>query len=94
MSEAFFDFVRGRSEAVPPGYSLAGMRVYRHLVYLGASQMLEATFPDLPGQLGASAWQLLVSDFVRQSKWTSHYYANLKDEFRRYLARTAATGAD
>ena len=41
MSAAFYDFVRGRSDDVPAGYTAAGLRVYRHLVYLGASQMIE-----------------------------------------------------
>ena len=45
MSAAFYDFVRGRSDDVPAGYTAAGLRVYRHLVYLGASQMIEAHFP-------------------------------------------------
>ena len=47
MSNAFYDYVRGRSETVPAGYTLAGLRAYRYLVYLGASQMVEANFPSL-----------------------------------------------
>ena len=38
---AFHDYVRGRTDELPPGYSEAGMRLYRHLVYLGASQTVE-----------------------------------------------------
>lgn len=55
MSAAFFDYVRGRSDAVPPGYAEAGLRAYRHLVYLGASQMVQAHFPELRAQLGEEA---------------------------------------
>ena len=29
MSDAFYDYVRGRSETVPAGYTLSGMRAYR-----------------------------------------------------------------
>lgn len=87
---AFYDYVRGRSDVVPPGYSEAGMRVYRHLVYLGASQLIEAHFPQLKQELDEDAWRTLMEGFVRQSNWTSHYYGDLKDEFLAFLARESA----
>lgn len=87
MSHAFYDYVRGRSETVPAGYALAGMRAYRHLVYLGASQMVEANFPTLRAQLGEPAWRLLIEGFVRQSAWTSPYYGDLHHDFMAYLLR-------
>ena len=90
MAAAFYDFVRGRSDDVPAGYTAAGLRVYRHLVYLGASQMIEAHFPAVREQLGDDAWRTLIEDFVRQSQWTSHFYGDLKDEFLAYLARQSA----
>ena len=55
MSAAFYDFVKGRSDDVPAGYTATGLRVYRHLVYLGASQMIEAHFPAVREQLGDEA---------------------------------------
>lgn len=87
MSAAFYDFVRGRSDDVPAGYTAAGLRVYRHLVYLGASQMIEAHFPAVREQLGDDAWRTLIEAFIRQSEWTSPYYGDLKDDFLAYLAR-------
>ena len=88
MPEAdFHDYVRGRSDVVPEGYTEAGMRVYRHLVHLGASQMVQAHHPELPGHLGEEAWHALIADFVRQSAWTSHFYGDLHDEFLAYLDR-------
>ena len=36
MSEDFFDYVRGVTDAVPAGYAEQGMRAYRHLVFIGA----------------------------------------------------------
>ncbi len=87
---AFYDYVRGRSDVVPPGYSEAGMRVYRHLVYLGAAQLIEAHFPQLKEELDEDAWRTLIEGFVRQSNWTSHYYGDLKDEFLAFLARESA----
>ena len=87
---AFYDYVRGRSDVVPPGYSEAGMRVYRHLVYLGAAQLIEAHFPQLKEELDEGAWRTLIEGFVRQSNWTSHYYGDLKDEFLAFLARESA----
>lgn len=87
---AFFDYVRGRSEQLPPGYGEAGMRAYRHLVHLGAAQMVEACFPDLRPQLGEDAWHTLINAFVRESRWTSPYYGDLQDEFTQFLARTSA----
>ena len=77
MSAAFYDFVRGRSDDVPAGYTAAGLRVYRHLVYLGASQMIEAHFPAVREQLGDDAWRTLIEAFIRQSEWTSPYYGDL-----------------
>lgn len=90
MSAAFYDFVRGRSDDVPAGYAAAGLRVYRHLVYLGASQMIEAHFPAVREQLGDDAWRTLIEAFIRQSEWTSPYYGDLKDDFLAYLARESA----
>ena len=90
MSAAFYDFVRGRSDDVPAGYTAAGLRVYRHLVYLGASQMIEAHFPAVREQLGDEAWRTLIEAFIRQSEWTSPYYGDLKDDFLAYLARESA----
>lgn len=90
MSAAFYDFVRGRSDDVPAGYTAAGLRVYRHLVYLGASQMIEAHFPAVREQLGDDAWRTLIEAFIRQSEWSSPYYGDLKDDFLAYLARENA----
>ena len=90
MSAAFYDFVRGRSDDVPAGYTAAGLRVYRHLVYLGASQMIEAHFPAVREQLGEDAWRTLIEAFIRQSEWSSPYYGDLKDDFLAYLARESA----
>ncbi|MDR3065539.1 MULTISPECIES: putative DNA-binding domain-containing protein [Comamonas] len=87
MSDAFYDYVRGRSEMVPAGYTQVGMRAYRHLVYLGASQMVEAHFPALRAQLGEPAWRLLIEAFVRQSAWTSPYYGDLHHDFIAFLER-------
>ena len=90
MSAAFFDYVRGRSDVVPPGYTEAGLRAYRYLVYLGASQMVQASFPDLRDQLGEDAWRTLIEGFVRQSAWRSHFYGDLRHEFIDYLAQASA----
>ncbi|MGE5450500.1 MAG: putative DNA-binding domain-containing protein [Acidobacteriota bacterium] len=86
----FYDYVRGRTDDVPAGYTEAGMRVYRHLVYLGASQMVQAHFPQVPTELGEDAWRTLIEAFVRQSHWSSHYYGDLKDEFLAFVARESA----
>ena len=45
LTSAFYDYVRGLSDEVPAGYSENGMRLYRHLVYLGADQMLGGYSP-------------------------------------------------
>lgn len=87
---AFYDYVRGRSHTVPPGYTEAGLRAYRHLVWLGASQMIEAHHPTLRQQLGEADWRTLIEAFVRDSAWQSHFYEDLLDEFTRYLARLNA----
>lgn len=87
MSEDFYRYVRGATEIIPAGYSEPGMRAYRYLVFLGASQMIEAHFPAIREQLGEQAWKELVRAFIRQSAWTSHYYGDLKDEFLSFLAR-------
>ncbi len=92
MPEAdFYDYVRGRSDVVPEGHTEAGMRAYRHLVHLGASQMIEAHHPELRASLGEQAWLALIADFVRQSAWGSHFYGDLHDEFLAYLDRVQRT---
>lgn len=87
MSAGFFDYVRGRSDVVPAGYDAAGMRVYRYLAYLGASQMIDSSFPALRAALGEAAWRVLIEGFLRQSAWTSPYYGDLRDEFIAFVAR-------
>ncbi|PAT35634.1 DUF2063 domain-containing protein [Vandammella animalimorsus] len=86
---AFYDYVRGRTDEVPPGYTEAGLRVYRYLVYLGASQMIEAHHPALRAQLGEQDWRTLIEAFVRDSQWQSNFYEDLNDAFTDFLARAS-----
>lgn len=90
MSAGFYDYVRGKSDQVPDGYTVAGLRVYRHLVWLGASQMIQSSFPRLREQLGDEAWRVLIEEFIRQSEWTSNFYGDLKHEFTKFLAHASA----
>lgn len=90
MPADFYAYVRGQTDVVPAGYTPQGMRVYRHLVYLGASQMIASHHPELPAQLGDEPWRTLIEDFVRQSAWDSHFYGDLHDDFIAYLDRTRA----
>ncbi|KQT41182.1 MULTISPECIES: putative DNA-binding domain-containing protein [unclassified Methylophilus] len=89
MPEDFYSYIRGTTDVVPAGYAEPGMRAYRYLVYLGASQMVEAHFPEIRQQMGESAWKELIQAFVRQSAWASHFYGDLKDEFLAFIAREA-----
>lgn len=82
---AFHDYVRGLTDDVPAGYAANGMRLYRHLVYLGACQLVEAEFPALRETLADDDWRALIEAFVRDSRWQSHYYGDLKDEFLAFL---------
>lgn len=84
---AFFDYVRGRTDAVPDGYREDGLRAYRHLVWLGASQMIDAEFPAVRPALGEDGWHELIAAFVRESAWESHFYEDLTDAFPAFLAR-------
>lgn len=87
---AFHDYVRGRTEVIPAGYEEAGMRLYRHLVFLGACQLLEAQFPVVRDTLGEQAWCALLQAFIRESRWDSHYYGDLSHEFVAFLERQGA----
>ncbi|MFT3859234.1 MAG: putative DNA-binding domain-containing protein [Aquabacterium sp.] len=89
-SSAFFDHVRGRTDALPEGYSQQGMRVYRHLVHLGASQVLEAHFPAVRQALGEHGWHTLIDAFVQQSAWSSHHLGDLHHDFTVFLAHETA----
>ena len=82
---AFYDYVRGVSDVVPEGYTAQGMAVYRYHVYLGASQMLAASYPELKAVLDEADWRTLMEDFIRQTHWSSHFYADLTDDFEAYL---------
>ncbi len=90
MSDAFYDYVRGRSDVVPEGHDERGLQAYRHLVWLGASQMVESYFPEVRRELGEDAWRALIAAFVRDSRWQSHYYGDLKDDFLAFLAAHTA----
>ncbi|MBQ0942918.1 putative DNA-binding domain-containing protein [Ideonella sp. 4Y16] len=87
---AFFDYVRGRSDTLPEGYDERGMRLYRHLVWLGASQTIEAHHPTLREQLGEEAWRGLIEAWVRESTWDSPFVNDLAEDFVAFLARTTA----
>lgn len=82
---AFFDYVRGRSDVVPPGYREDGLRAYRYLVHLGAAQMVEAQYPAVRESLGEAGWHELIAAFVRDSAWESHFYGDLTDAFLVFL---------
>jgi len=81
----FYDYVRGLSDIVPEGYTAQGMAVYRHHVYLGISQMLAASYPELKTILDDSDWRTLMEDYIRQHKFSSHFYADLTADFEAYL---------
>ncbi|QMV72407.1 putative DNA-binding domain-containing protein [Comamonas piscis] len=87
MSTDFYNYVRGVSDEVPLGYSDNGMRAYRHLVFLGASQLVEASFPELRERLGEASWRELIAAFVRDSRWSSAYYGDMKDAFLEFIER-------
>jgi hypothetical protein len=82
---AFFDYVRGVSDVVPTGYDLRGMRLYRHHVFLGVSQLLASSFPELRAELSTDDWTVLLRDFIGKSRWASHFYVDLDVQFKRYL---------
>ena len=82
---AFYDYVRGVSDVVPSGYELRGMRLYRHHVFLGVSQMLAQTYPALHSELSSDDWALLLRDFIAKTRWTSNFYADLDVQFKAYL---------
>jgi hypothetical protein len=92
----FYDYVRGLSDELPPGHSRQGMEVYRHLVRLGVEQQVQARHPGLRDQLteamGEPAWEALITGFIQQSAWTSHFYGDLSDEFDAFIARQAGAG--
>lgn len=87
---AFFDYVRGVTDTLPEGYGEAGMRLYRHLVYLGVSQQLEAHFPAVRAALGDDDWRTLLHAYIRESRWDSPFYGDLPDDFLDFLARQGA----
>lgn len=91
MSEAFFAYVRGQTDCIPPGYAEPGMRAYRHLVYIGAAQMVEAYYPALRRELGEENWRLLIAAFVRQSAWQSPFYGDLIHEFEMFIQQQTAS---
>lgn len=93
QSRAFFDYVRGRSDTVPAGYSANGMRAYRHLVFIGASQSIDAHHPGLRDQLGEDAWRVLIQDFIQHSAWESPIYGDLPHAFAQYLDQQRADQA-
>lgn len=90
MSAEFYRYLRWQSDEIPAGHSDAGMRAYRHLVYLGVSQMIEAHYPEMREQMGEEDWKALMIAFIRQSAWTSPYYGDLHEEFLAFIARETA----
>lgn len=86
-ASAFYDYVRGLTDVIPPAYSAKGMAVYRYHVRLGVVQMIDSIYPDLCEQLGEEAWELLITDFIQKTQWSSHFYDDLRYEFVKYLER-------
>ena len=84
-SREFYDFVRGRSNEIPAGHNENGMRLYRHLVYIGVEQMLDGYFSGVRETLGEESWQALLKEFIRGSQWESNFYGDLTDEFIHFL---------
>ena len=82
---AFFDYVRGMSNDVPAGYDERGMKVYRHHVFLGVSQCMEAAYPNLHAELSTDDWAMLLCDFIAKTRWSSNFYGDLDVQFKLYL---------
>lgn len=70
------------------------MRAYRHLVWLGASQLIEAHHPDVRAALGDEGWRALIADFVRQSRWASPFLGDVHEDFLDYLACQSVGAAE
>jgi len=87
MSQAMYDYIRGVTDQVPQGYSAKGLAVYRYLVRLGVTQMLESCYPTLRESLDEQDWDWLINQFVQQSAWTSHFYGDLDEEFREFVRK-------
>lgn len=88
MPAGFYDYVRGRCDDVPEDYSEAGLRVYRHLVFLSVSQLLAAEYPALRESLTDDEWRFLLADFIQNTTWDSNFYGDLTRVFVKYLGRT------
>ena len=50
------------------------------------------TTPASGEALGEPAWEALITGFIQQSAWTSHFYGDLSDEFDAFIARQAGAG--
>jgi len=77
--------VRGLTELVPEGYTQQGMAVYRHHVYLGASQLLASSYPELKTTLSEDDWACLMKDFIAKTRWSSNFYSDMEENFKQYL---------
>jgi hypothetical protein len=89
MSQAMYDYIRGLSDEIPHGYTAQGLAVYRYLVRLGVTQLIESSYPELREQLDDTDWDWLINQFVQQSAWTSHFYGDLDEEFREFIRNQA-----
>ena len=90
MPAGFYDYVRGRCDTLPAGYGEPGMRAYRHLVFLGVSQLRAAHYPALRESVSDEEWHFLLAAFIRDSAWDSNYYGDLATSFVDYLDQVEA----
>lgn len=80
--------------APPPGVSVRGATVYRDLVLNSLVALLGNNFPVTCKTLGATRWQSLIADFLRDHRCTTPLFTAVSEELLRYLGDGHGLGAN
>jgi len=91
VDQAFFDYVRYRTDEVPAGYTKNGLEMYRRLVYQGVDSMISYAYPHVKSGLSDEEWRFLLENFIAKSEWNSNFYGDLSNEFIIFLQNETAT---
>ncbi|WP_187770754.1 DNA-binding domain-containing protein, partial [Cognatilysobacter lacus] len=78
----------------PAGIEARRLRVYADLFFNNLSGLLASTFPVIRATLGASGWDALVRDFMREHAARTPVFTELARELVQYLDARASCRRD
>ncbi|HBK3262467.1 TPA: putative DNA-binding domain-containing protein [Legionella pneumophila] len=85
VQHTFTEFVRGKSEQLPPGVSLEQMQLYQSLAFTNLNEVISPCFPVLHSIVPRKLWSELLKQFLLVHQATTPLFHQVAHEFVSFL---------